>query len=104
MKKGVFSCVCVLFLSVTSFLPLTINETQPETFFIHKKRLSQLQYTFFEVYSSNKALAYLWCFCDDGSVYSYGNTCKIGWQGCEPNPCPQAPQGCSTTPGDDGNH
>lgn len=52
-----------------------------------------------QLLSNNKAPSNLWCFCDDGSVYSYGNLCKIGWQGCEPNPCPPAPEGCGGSPG-----
>lgn len=44
---------------------------------------------------NNKAPTYLPCRCDDFTIYSYGNECKTGWQGCERNPCPAPPAGCA---------
>ncbi len=37
----------------------------------------------------------LWCYCSDGTIYSYGNNCPVGWVGCEQHLCPGAPPGCS---------
>ena len=45
--------------------------------------------------SANKKPSNLWCYCADGSVYSYGNGCMIGWVGCEKNDCPAQPPGCN---------
>ncbi len=45
--------------------------------------------------SANKAPTTTYCTCVDGSVYSYANSCKIGWVGCEPNACPPQPEGCN---------
>jgi hypothetical protein len=44
---------------------------------------------------AGKAPTYLACYCNDGSIYSYGNYCKTGASVCIPNTCPPQPDGCS---------
>lgn len=36
----------------------------------------------------------LFCTCDDGTRYSYGNDCKTATGLCDKNPCPPPPHGC----------
>lgn len=55
---------------------------------------SAVKLEFFDL-STSKKPTNLWCLCDDESYYSYGNSCMVGWVGCEANPCPPSPPGCS---------